>query len=122
MAEKVGTDAPPPPDRRIEGIGGDGEGKMSQARAYVRPMGGSEAEQLIAMLGNAAHLAGDDPAACVALASLVRATAAQSRATEVLQSGEQDVLLRWAQVRVGEDRGLHVGNLDRVERQPPQVA
>lgn len=95
-------------------------GRVSHTRAYVRPM--ADAARLLNMLGDLAHWAGDDPDACVALASMVRATAAQSRATEVLQGRQEDVLLRRGQVGIGEDRRLDPGHVGGIQGQPPQVA
>lgn len=94
---------------------------MSQGRAYVRSMADG-ADELMAMLGDVADWAGADPEACVALASIVRATAAQLRATEILQGRQQDVLLRRRQVGIGQDRRFHSGHLTGVQGQPPQVA
>lgn len=107
MAEKC----PPPPI-----------GLSQHARMFGDMAGGVTASRLLAMLGNAADAAGNDPDACVALAVLVRACVADLAAAEVVESCQQDVLLAGGEVGIGEDRRLDGRHRFGADGQPAQVA
>jgi len=87
-----------------------------------RMYGGDDAAKWLRGFVAVAHVAGDDPDLCRALAEQLRIIGDVLGLAHTFEQGEQSLLLSGAEVGLGED---HLFNRDAgisIDRHPPQVA